>query len=89
MDDFFTHLKQYVSSSEIDQQNQQWKWILHDIVVVGVHVSFECNSYFSFASWKLREFLFISEIEFQLASKKFMAMRYALPAEGQSLVNKQ
>ena len=22
---FFTHLKQYVSSSEIDQQNQQWK----------------------------------------------------------------
>ena len=48
---------------------------------------FECNSYFSFASWKLREFLFISEIEFQLASKKFMAMRYALPAEGQILVN--
>ena len=62
---------------------------MHDIVVVGVHVSFECYSYFSFASWKLRNFLFISEIEFQLASKKFMAMRYALPAVGQSLVNQQ
>ena len=62
---------------------------MHDIVVVGVHVSFECNSYFTFASWKLRNFLFISEIEFQLASKKFMALRYALPAVGQTLVNQQ
>ena len=53
---------------------------MHDIaVVVGV----------GFASWKLREFLFILEIEFQLASKKFMAKRYALPAVGQSLVNQQ
>ena len=62
---------------------------MHDIDVVGVHVTFECNSYFSFASWKLREFLFILEIEFQLASKKFMALRYALPAVGQTLVNQQ
>ena len=83
----FTLLKKSLSSSEIDlQMTQEW---CCSVAYVGVLVSFECNSYFSFASWKLREFLFISEIEFQLASKKFMAMRYALPAVGQSLVNQQ